>query len=293
MAILVDGETKVLVQGITGRTGRVQTRLMLEYGTQIVAGVTPGKGGQKVDGVPVYDSVKEAKEQHHIGASVVFVPAKFAKETCFEAIDARIRLIVLVTEHTPVYDAMQIKAYAKANGTWVIGPTTPGIISPVHRTKIGILPGNVFCPGNVGLISRSGTLTYEIAANLCEAGIGQSTAVGIGADPVVCTSLVDILKLFNEDGQTKVVAIVGEVGGLEEETAAQFIGEKISKPVVAYVAGRSVPSGKRMGHAGAIVEKGKGSAESKIEALREANVKVAEMPDGVVGLIKEILQEKD
>ena len=293
MAILVDGETKVLVQGITGRTGRVQTRLMLEYGTQIVAGVTPGKGGQKVDGVPVYDSVKEAKEQHHIGASVVFVPAKFAKETCFEAIDARIRLIVLVTEHTPVYDAMQIKAYAKTNGTCVIGPTTPGIISPVHRTKIGILPGNVFCPGNVGLISRSGTLTYEIAANLCEAGIGQSTAVGIGADPVVCTSLVDILKLFNEDDQTKVVAIVGEVGGLEEETAAQFIGEKISKPVVAYVAGRSVPPGKRMGHAGAIVERGKGSAESKIEVLREANIKVAEMPDGLVGLVKEILQEKD
>lgn len=293
MAILVDGETKVLVQGITGRTGRIQTRLMLEYGTQIVAGVTPGKGGQKVHGVPVYDSVKEAKEQHHIGASVVFVPAKFAKETCFEAIDARIRLIVLVTEHTPVYDAMQIKAYAKANGTWVIGPTTPGIISPVHRTKIGILPGNVFCPGNVGLISRSGTLTYEIAANLCGVGIGQSTAVGIGADPVVCTSLVDILKLFNEDGQTKVVVIVGEVGGSEEETAAQFIGEKMSKPVVAYVAGRSVPPGKRMGHAGAIVERGKGSAESKIEVLREADIKVAEMPDGLVGLVKEILQEKD
>lgn len=293
MAILVDGETKVLVQGITGRTGRIQTRLMLEYGTQIVAGVTPGKGGQKVHGVRVYDSVKEAKEQHHIGASVVFVPAKFAKETCFEAIDARIRLIVLVTEHTPVYDAMQIKAYAKANGTWVIGPTTPGIISPVHRTKIGILPGNVFCPGNVGLISRSGTLTYEIAANLCGVGIGQSTAVGIGADPVVCTSLVDILKLFNEDGQTKVVVIVGEVGGSEEETAAQFIGEKMSKPVVAYVAGRSVPPGKRMGHAGAIVERGKGSAESKIEVLREADIKVAEMPDGLVGLVKEILQEKD
>ncbi|MFQ6066119.1 MAG: succinate--CoA ligase subunit alpha [bacterium] len=293
MAILVGDETKVLVQGITGRTGRVQTRLMLDYGTQIVAGVTPGKAGQKVQGVPVYDSVKEAQAQHHIDASVIFVPAKFAKETCFEAIDARIKLIVLVTEHTPVYDAMQIKAYAKANGTWVISPTTPGIISPTHRIKIGILPGNMFCSGNVGLVSRSGTLTYEIAANLCEVGIGQSTAVGIGADPVVCTNLVDILKLFNEDGQTEVVAIVGEVGGVEEEIAAQFIREKMSKPVVAYVAGRSVPSGKRMGHAGAIVERGKGSAESKIEVLREANVEVADTPDEVVEIVKEVLQEKD
>lgn len=293
MAILAGKNTKVLVQGITGRIGRVQTRLMLDYGTKIVAGVTPGKGGQKVHGVPVYDSVKEAKEEHHINASVVFVPAEFVKETCFEAIDARIKLIVLVTEHTPVYDTMQIKAYAKANGTFVIGPTTPGIISPAKRIKIGILPGNMFCAGSVGLVSRSGTLTYEIAANLCEVGIGQSTAVGIGADPVVCTNLVDVLKLFNEDRQTKVVVVVGEVGGVEEEIAAQFIREKISKPVVAYVAGRSVPSGKRMGHAGAIVERGKGSADSKIRALREANVKVADMPEEVVELVKKVLQEKD
>ncbi|MFQ5834445.1 MAG: succinate--CoA ligase subunit alpha [bacterium] len=293
MAILVGGETKVLVQGITGRTGSVQTRLMLDYGTKIVAGVTPGKGGQKLHGVPVYDSVKEAKEEHHIDASVVFVPAEFVKETCFEAIDAKIKLIVLVTERTPVYDTMQIKAYAKANETWVIGPTTPGVISPAEPIKIGILPANMFCPGKIGLISRSGTLTYEIAANLCEVGIGQSTAVGIGADPVVCTNLVDILKLFNEDSQTEVVTIVGEVGGVEEEIAAQFIREKMSKPVVAYIAGRSVPSGKRMGHAGAIVERGRGSANTKIKALREANVKVAEMPDEVVELVKEVLQEKD
>ena len=292
MAILPSKNTKVLVQGITGRVGSVQTRLMLDYGTKIVAGVTPGKEGQKVHGVPVYDSVKEAKEEQHIDASVVFVPAEFVKETCFEAIDAKIKLIVLVTERTPVYDTMQIKAYAKANGTWVIGPTTPGIISPAHRIKIGILPGNMFCPGNVGLVSRSGTLTYEIAANLCEAGIGQSTAVGIGADPVVCTNLVDILRLFNKDNQTKVVTIVGEVGGVEEEIAAQFIREKMSKPVVAYVAGRSVPSGKRMGHAGAIVERGRGSANTKIKALREANVKVADTPEGVVELVKKVLQEK-
>ncbi|MCD6473084.1 succinate--CoA ligase subunit alpha [Candidatus Aerophobetes bacterium] len=291
MAILINENTKVIVQGITGKVGSRQTRLMLDYGTKIVAGVTPGKGGEEIYGVPVYDSVKEAKEEHRIDASVVFVPARFVKDTCFEAIDAGIKLIVLVTEHTPVYDAMQIKAYAKTNRTIVIGPTTPGIISPSEKIKIGILPGNMFCPGNVGLISRSGTLTYEIAANFCEGGIGQSTAVGMGADPVVCTNLIDLLKLFDEDGQTRVVAIVGEVGGTEEEIAAQFIKEKMSKPVVAYIAGKSVPPGKRMGHAGAIVERGRGSAESKMRALREAKVKVAEMPENIVQLVKEALRE--
>lgn len=291
MAILVNEDTKVIVQGITGNIGSRQTKLMLDYGTKIVSGVTPGQGGEKVHGVPVYDSVKEAKEEHHIDASVVFVPAKFVKDTCFEAIDAGIKLIVLVTEHTPVYDTMQTNAYAKANGAMVIGPTTPGIIAPSEKIKIGILPGNMFCPGNVGLISRSGTLTYEIAANLCEEGIGQSTAVGMGADSVVCTNLVDLLKLFCEDDQTEAVAIVGEVGGTEEEIAAQFIKEKMSKPVVAYIAGRSVPPGKRMGHAGAIVERGRGSAESKMKALREANVKVAEMPEEIVQLVKEALKK--
>jgi succinyl-CoA synthetase alpha subunit len=291
MAILANENTRVIVQGITGKLGSRQTKLMLDYGTKIVAGVTPGKGGDKVFGVPVYDSVKEAKEEHHIDASVVFVPARFVKDTCFEAIDAGIKLIVLVTEHTPVYDTMQIRAYTKANRAMVVGPTTPGIIAPAERIKIGILPGNMFCPGNVGLISRSGTLTYEIAANLCEEGMGQSTAVGMGADSVVCTNLVDLLELFCEDDQTKAVAIVGEVGGTEEEIAAQFIKEKMSKPVVAYIAGRSVPPGKRMGHAGAIVEKGRGSAESKIKALREANVKVAQMPEEIVPLVKEALKE--
>jgi succinyl-CoA synthetase alpha subunit len=186
---------------------------------------------------------------------------------------------------------MQTNAYARANGTIVIGPTTPGIIAPSEKIKIGILPGNMFCPGNVGLISRSGTLTYEIAANLCEEGIGQSTAVGMGADSVVCTSLVDLLKLFDEDDNTEVIVIVGEVGGTEEEIAAQFIKQKMSKPVVAYIAGRSVPPGKRMGHAGAIVERGRGSAESKIKVLREAGVKVAQMPEEIVQLVKEDLKE--
>jgi len=291
MAILIGEDTRVLVQGITGRIGSIQTRLMLDYGTKIVAGVTPGKGGQEVWGVPVYDSVKEAKEKHNINTSVIFVPARFVKESCFEAIDAGIKLVVLVTEHTPVYDTMQIKAHAEANEAVVIGPTTPGIISPAHGVKVGILPGNMFCPGSVGVISRSGTLTYEIAANLCDAGIGQSSAVGMGADPVVCTNLVDLLKLFNEDDETKVVVIVGEVGGVQEEVAAQFIKEEMSKPVVAYIAGRYVPPGKRMGHAGAIVERGRGSAESKIKALREANVRVADMPEEVVQLVKEALKE--
>lgn len=291
MAILIDENTKVLVQGITGRIGSIQTGLMLDYGTKIVAGVTPGKGGQEVYGVPVYDSVKEAKKEHHIGASVVFVPARFVRETCFEAIDAGIKLIVLITEHTPVNDTMHIKAHAKACGTTIIGPTTPGIISPAERIKVGILPGNMFCPGGTGVISRSGTLTYEIAANLCDEGMGQSSAVGMGADPVVCTNLVELLKLFDEDEKTEVVALVGEVGGAQEEIAAEFIKQKVSKPVVAYIAGRSVPPGKRMGHAGAIVERGRGSAESKMKALGEAGVKVAQMPEEIPQLVKEALKE--
>lgn len=291
MAILINENTKVLVQGITGRIGSIQTELMLEYGTKIVAGVTPGKGGGEVHGVPVYDLVKEATEEHRIDASVVFVPARFVKESCFEAIDAGVRLIVLVTEHTPVYDTMQIRARAKAHGTMIIGPTTPGIISPGEKIKVGILPGNMFCPGNIGVISRSGTLTYEIAANLCEEGMGQSSAVGMGADPVVCTNLVELLELFQEDDKTEAVALVGEVGGAQEEIAAQFIKDKMSKPVVAYIAGRSVPPGKRMGHAGAIVERGRGSAESKMRALEEANVKVAQMPEEIPQLMKEVLRE--
>jgi succinyl-CoA synthetase alpha subunit len=289
MSILVKADTQVVVHGITGRIGNRQTKLMLDYGTKISAGVTPGRGGEEIWGVPVYDSVSEVIEHHSIDASLVFVPAPFAKDTCFEAIEAGIKLIVLVTEHVPVHDAMEIRAMANTEGAVVIGPTTPGIICP-GKMKIGIMPGNMFCPGNVGLISRSGTLTYEIAGNLCDMGIGQSTAVGMGADPVVCTSLTRLLHMFEEDEETRLVVIVGEVGGTEEEKAAQYIKREMKKPVVAYIAGQSVPPGKRMGHAGAIVERGMGSAQSKVRALKEAGVEVAERPTEVSELVKGILR---
>ena len=291
MSILVKADTKVLVHGITGKIGSRQTKLMLDYGTRVVAGVTPGRGGEEVFGVPVYDSVNDAREEHSPDASLIFVPALFAKDTCFEAMEAGVRLIVLVTEHIPVHDTMEIRAMANARGAVVIGPTTPGIIYP-GKMKIGIMPGNMFCPGNVGLISRSGTLTYEIAGNLCDMGIGQSTAVGMGADPVVCTSLTQLLHMFEEDEETHLVAIVGEVGGTEEERAAEYIKKEMRKPVVAYIAGRSVPPGKRMGHAGAIVERGMGSAQSKVRALKEAGVEVAERPTEVTEVVKGILGEK-
>ncbi|MEE9191970.1 MAG: succinate--CoA ligase subunit alpha [Candidatus Aerophobetes bacterium] len=289
MSILVRADTKVLVQGITGKIGNQQTKLMLDYGTRIVAGATPGRGGERVWEVPVYDSVKEAREHHSIDASLILVPAPFAKDSCFEAMEAQIKLVVLITEHVPVHDAMEIRAMANAEGAVVIGPTTPGIIYP-GKMKIGIMPGNMFCPGNVGLISRSGTLTYEIAGNLCEVGIGQSTAVGMGADSVVCTPLSELLSMFEEDKETHLVVVVGEVGGTEEEEAAEYIKTEMKKSVVAYVAGHSVPPGKRMGHAGAIVQRGMGSARSKVRALKEAGVKVAQRPTEVAELVKSVLK---
>jgi len=287
MSILVNENTNVLVQGITGKIGVIQTGLMLQQGTKIVAGVTPGKSGQKVHDVPVYDSVEAVLVEHHIDASVLFVPARFAEDSCFEAIDAGIKVVVLITEHVPVHNTMRIRAYAKSNNVTVIGPTTPGIISP-GKTKIGIMPVNMFCPGFIGVISRSGTLTYEVAGALCEAGLGQSTAVGMGADPVVCTGLVEFLDLFEADYETKVVVIVGEVGGTQEETAAEFIHSEMSKPVIAYVAGRYAPAGKRMGHAGAIVQGGKGDAQSKLNAFKRAGATVAENPMDIPQLVKEV-----
>jgi len=284
MSILVNEDTRVLVQGITGRIGAIQTGHMLSQGTKIVAGVTPGKSGQKVHDVPVYDAVEDALSEHQVDASILFVPAAFAEDSCYEAIDAGIKVVVLITEHVPVHNTMRIRAYAKSNGVTVIGPTTPGIISP-GKTKIGIMPINMFCPGTVGLISRSGTLTYEVAGALCESGLGQSTAIGMGADPVVCTDLAEFLELFEADDETEAVAIVGEVGGTQEETAAEFIKHKMSKPVVAYIAGTSAPKGKRMGHAGAIVTGGKGDARSKIEALKNAGVIVADNPMDIPKLL--------
>jgi len=288
MSILIDKNTKVLVQGVTGNIGTTQTRYMLKEGTNIVAGVTPGKGGLKVEDVPVFDTVEEAVNNFPIDVSLLFVPARVAKDSVLEAIDAGIKTVVLITEHTPVHDVMEMKAYALQKNAILIGPTTPGIITP-GECKIGILPTNMFCSGPVGIVSRSGTLAYEVAANLCAIGIGQSTVVGMGADRVAGTNLVDILKLFNQDKDTKVVVIVGEVGGTQEEDASEFIREGMSKPVVAYIAGTSVPPGKRMGHAGAIIEGGKGSAKSKIESLLAADVKIANRLYEIPSLLKELI----
>jgi len=287
MSILLNGETKVLVQGITGRIGRVQTKWMLEYGTKIVAGVTPGKGGQEVEGVPVYDTVAEAVAERGAEASVFFIPPRAFKEAARQTIDAGISLIVVITEHIPVHDAMEIKEYVSGREVRIIGPTTPGIIT-VGEAKMGIMPGNMFTPGRIGVISRSGTLSYEISINLATAGLGQSTVVGMGADSVVFTSIPELLRLFEKDPDTDLVVIVGEVGGVQEENAAQFIDRWMTKPVVTYIAGHNVPEGKRMGHAGAIIqgEHGMGIPQSKMAALREVGVDVAMYPAEVVELVK-------
>jgi len=288
VSILLNRETRVLVQGITGRTGQVQTKWMLEYGTNIVAGVTPGKGGGVVEGVPVYDSVAEAVARQGAEASVFFVPPPAIKEAARQTIDAGIKLIVVITEHIPVHDVMAIREYADERGAWLIGPTSPGIITP-GEAKMGILPGNMFTPGRIGVISRSGTLSYEISINLATAGFGQSTVVGIGADPVVFTNMADILELFEEDPGTDLVVIVGEVGGVQEENAALFIDRWMDKPVVGYIAGHTVPEGKRMGHAGAIIQGSMGTPQGKMAALKEVGVDVAKYPAQVVELVKKRL----
>lgn len=288
MSILLDRATRVLVQGITGRVGQAQTRWMLEYGTNIVAGVTPGRGGQEVEGVPVYDSVSEAVSEQGAEASAFFVPAPFVKDTVFESVEAGIKLVVVVTEHTPVHDAMEIKEYARRHGARIIGPTSPGIITP-GEAKVGIMPSNMFAPGRIGVVSRSGTLSYEMSADLMAAGLGQSTVVGMGADPVVFTDLPELLALFEKDPGTDAVVIVGEVGGLQEERAAEFIAREMTKPVVAYIAGRNVPEGKRMGHAGAIIQGGLGTYQSKVEAFRKTGVEVADSPMQAAELIRKLV----
>jgi succinyl-CoA synthetase alpha subunit len=287
VSILLNRKTKVLVQGITGRIGRVQTKWMLDYGTNIVAGVTPGKGGQEVEGVPVYDTVAEAVAERGAEASVFFVPPGAFKEAALQTIDAGINLIVVITEHIPVHDVMEIREYAREREVRVIGPTTPGVIT-VGEAKMGIMPANMFSPGRIGVISRSGTLSYEISINLTMASFGQSTVVGMGADAVQFATIPEILKLFEKDPDTDLVVIVGEVGGVQEENAAQFIDRWMTKPVVTYIAGHNVPKGKRMGHAGAIIqgEHGMGMPQSKMAALREVGVDVAMYPAEVVELVK-------
>jgi len=288
MAILVDADTRVCVQGITGRIGRVQTRYMQQAGTRIVSGVTPGKGGQEVEGVPVYDSVAAAQAQNPADASLLFVPPAAAEGAGTEAVEAGIGLLVLITEGVPVHSTMRLRARARAAGARLLGPTTPGIIAP-ERTKIGIMPAQLFKRGPAGVISRSGTLSYEISGELSAAGIGQSTVVGLGADPVVGTDIVELLDLFEADPETQVIVIIGEVGGSQEERAARHVGAAVKKPVAAYVAGRSVPSGVRMGHAGAIVQRGTGSAAEKIQALQAAGVRTATHPGEVVDLVRSAL----
>lgn len=277
MSILLDESTRVIVQGITGNIGSVQTHWMLEYHTNVVGGVTPGKGGASVEGLPVFDSVAEAVEQTGANASVFFVPAPFVLDAFYETVDAGVGLIVIVPEHVPVHDVMKMRAYARGKAVIALGPTTPGILVP-EKGKMGIMPASLFAPGRVGIISRSGTLSYELAGILSETNIGQSTVVGMGADPVVLTNLPDILKLFEEDNDTDAVIIVGEVGGEQEEQAADFIQKNMSKPVAAYIAGRFSPQGKRMGHAGAIVKGSAGTVEGKLEALAAAGVDIFRTP---------------
>lgn len=277
MSILINDSTRVIVQGITGRIGSMQAHWMLEYGTKVVGGVTPGKGGTTVEDLPVFNSVHEAVKETGANASVFFVPAAFVLDAFMETVDAGIKLIVIVPEHIPVRDVMKMRNYAIEKGVFALGPTTPGVLVP-GKGKMGIMPASMFKPGRVGIISRSGTLSYEFAGILSENRVGQSTVVGMGADPVVLRNLADILELFEEDNGTDAVIVVGEVGGEQEEKAAGFISRRMSKPVAAYIAGRYSPQGKRMGHAGAIVRGTSGTAAAKQEALRAAGATVLESP---------------
>ena len=292
MPVLVGRWTVALVQGITGRYGSFHTKLMLEYGTRIVAGVTPGKGGEKVHGVPVYDSVEEAVREHpEINSSIIFVPAPGAADAIMEAVDAGIKLIVVITEGIPIHDSLRAINYAREKGVRVIGPNCPGVITP-GQAKLGIMPHQYFKPGRVGIVSRSGTLTYEIAAMLTERGIGQSTVIGVGGDPIIGTDLVEAVKLFNDDPETDLVVVIGEIGGDQEERLAEAYRKgEIHKPLVAYVAGRNAPPGKRMGHAGAIVTGSRGTAEEKARVLQEAGIPVARIPTEVPDLVEQKLKE--
>jgi len=286
MTLLVGKHTRAIVQGITGNQGSFHTRLMLDYGTKIVAGVTPGKGGTSTQGLPVFDTVVSALEKNDANASIIFVPAPFAKEAGMEAIDAGLNPVVIITEMIPARDSMVLMAYAKEHGATIVGPNTPGVITP-GEAKLGIMPGDVFSAGGVGVASRSGTLTYEIASYLTHAGIGQSTCLGIGGDPVTGLNFVDVLKMFRDDKSTSAVVLIGEIGGSAEEDAANYIAEThYPKPVAAYVAGRAAPPGKRMGHAGAIITGTEGTAHAKMKRFSEVGVLVAEVPSELPRLLQ-------
>ena len=290
MSVLVDEDTRVVVQGITGGEGKFHTEQMLEYGTNVVAGAVPGRGGQEVAGVPVYDTVHQAVREEDANASVVFVPPAFAGDACFEALDADgLDLVVAITEGIPTQDMARVYRKLEETDTHLVGPNCPGLITP-GVAKLGILPGNIFSSGNVGLVSRSGTLTYQVVDNLTERGLGQSTAIGIGGDPIIGTDFIDALELFEADPDTHVVAMCGEIGGEDEEEAARYIGEHMDTPVVGFIAGRTAPPGKRMGHAGAIVSgSGTGTAESKISALENNGVAVGDTPNEVAEHVEDLL----
>lgn len=289
VAILVDRNTRVVVQGITGREGSFHAQQMVAYGTQVVAGVTPGKGGQTVGGIPVFDTVRQAVLERQANTSIICVPARFAADAILEAADAGISLIVCITEGIPTLEVVRVRRCLEGGHARLIGPNCPGIITP-GQAKVGIMPGQIHLPGPVGVVSRSGTLTYEVVYALSQAGIGQSTCVGIGGDPVIGTDFVDVLRFFESDAETQAVVLIGEIGGNDEERAADFIRGAMRKPVVAFVAGRSAPPGKRMGHAGAIISGGSGTADEKMRALRAAGAAVANLPGEIPALVRERLQ---
>lgn len=288
MSILIDQNTNVLVQGITGRDGSFHARQMIKDGTNVVAGVTPGKGGQKLDDVPVYNSVAEAKSDHRIDATIIFVPPKFASGAVTEAAQSDIPLIITITEGVPVLSMLEAYHMVKDRGLRMIGPNCPGLISP-GKSKIGIMPWHIHLPGGIGVISRSGTLTYEVVYNLTKNDLGQSTCIGIGGDPVIGTNYIDALTLFQADPDTTGIVVIGEIGGEDEEAAAAFIKQHVTKPVVGFISGRTAPPGKRMGHAGAIISGSSGTPEAKVKAFQDAGVEVADKPDEIPALLKKKL----
>lgn len=291
MGVYVDKDTKVIVQGITGKTALFHTKQMLEYGTKIVGGTSPGKGGTEVEGVPVFNTVSEAVEATGATASVIYVPAPFAADAIIEAVDAELDLVICITEHIPVLDMVKVKRYMEGKKTRLIGPNCPGVIT-ADECKIGIMPGYIHKKGHIGVVSRSGTLTYEAVHQLTQAGIGQSTAVGIGGDPVNGTNFIDVLKEFNEDPETYAVIMIGEIGGTAEEDAALWVKENMKKPVVGFIGGRTAPPGKRMGHAGAIISGGKGTADEKIRVMNECGIKVADTPAVIGETLINVLEEQ-
>src|SRR5690625_186407 len=291
MSVYVNKDTKVIVQGITGGTAKFHTKQMLEYGTKIVGGVTPKKGGESVEGVPVFNTVKEAVDETGANASVIYVPAPFAADAIIEAVDAELDLVICITEHIPVLDMVKVRRYMEGKKTRLVGPNCPGVITP-EECKIGIMPGYIHTKGHIGVVSRSGTLTYEAVHQLSEEGYGQSTAVGIGGDPVNGTDFIDVLKAFNEDDETEAVVMIGEIGGTAEEEAAEWVKANMTKPVVGFIGGATAPPGKRMGHAGAIISGGEGTADAKNKKMKECGIAVAETPAVIGETMIKLLEER-